>query len=256
MNTDTKELATVEPLPVAPNPLTILQGAIEKGIDAEQLSQLMDLQERYEANQARRAFAAAMADFQSVCPQIRKTGKESRGRYTYPKLDEIMKTIQPHMKDCGLSVHFDTEMTSELIVTATCFVTHRDGHTQSNQFAAPVDQTKSNAGNYIMNSTQQTGSARSYAKRYALMDALNLVGFDIDDDAQCLDDRAKNHEKAKAKRQPQNPATKEQLADLKDHLESGKLNVRDTEYIAANIDRLSKLDAAEILNTLKKEQSA
>jgi hypothetical protein len=171
----------VETLP-AINPMQMLGAAIERGMSVADLGPLMDLVERHEANQARKAFMTAMAEFQAMCPTINKTGEESKGRYKWPELDEVLRTIRPLMEKCGLSVRFDTELTGDTVITATCFVMHKDGHTQSNKFAAPIDQTKSAAGHYIMNITQQAGSARSYAKRYALMDALNLVGSEIDDD--------------------------------------------------------------------------
>jgi hypothetical protein len=171
----------VETLPTV-NPMQMLGAAIDRGMSVADLGPLMDLVERHEANQSRSAFMKAMADFQAVCPTIKKTGEEAKGRYKWPELDEVMRTIRPHLEECGLSIRFDTELTGESVLTATCFIMHSGGHTQSNKFAAPIDRAKSNAGNFLMNSTQQVGSARSYAKRYALMDALNLVGSEVDDD--------------------------------------------------------------------------
>jgi hypothetical protein len=255
--------AGVETLPVANDPMSILASALERGIDTEQLSKLMDLQERYEANEARKSFFAAMVKFQAQCPAIKKTGKEAKGRYTYPELDEVMRTIKPHMDECGLAVRFDTEMTGEMVITATCYVMHRDGHTQSNQFAAPIDQTKSAAGNYIMNATQQVASARSYAKRYALFDGLNLVGTNFDDDGQCLDDRYEKHDKVVAARQPQDPITSEQIAQLKLHAErlrkevdDGKPVKRILNQVVFYVDstaKLTKRDTADILQRLDSE---
>jgi hypothetical protein len=244
----------VETLPSV-DPMQMLSIALEKGVDTEQLGKLMDLQERYEANEARKAFFASMVKFQAQCPAIKKTGKEARGRYTYPELDEVMRTIRPHLEECGLAVRFDTEMTGELVITATCYVMHRDGHTQSNQFAAPVDQTKSSAGNYIMNATQQVASARSYAKRYALFDGLNLVGTNFDDDGQCLDDRYEKHDETVAKREPQPKATKKQLATLQEYVDAGGLNKRQLAYIEKNKDTMTKFDAFEIINRIKAERA-
>ncbi len=250
MNKPAQEIATkVENLPVAPSPLTILQGAIDKGIDAEQLSQLMDLQERYEANQARKAFAGAMADFQANCPTIRKTKRADR--YVYAPMDEVLRTIRPHLDAAGLSIRFTTETTG-LIITAICTVSHRDGHSEISQFAAPVDE------DMRVNDTQKMGSANSYAKRYALMNALNLVASAEDDDGFLAGEQPETEDRKaeKAARKPQNPATKKQTAELQDYLDSGTLNIRDTKYIAANLERMTKTDAAGILTTLKIERTA
>ena len=67
---------------------------------------------------------------------------------------------------------------------------------------------------------------------------------------------ATEKEKAvRAKREAQPPATKAQIAKLHDWIGSGKLGIRDKEYIEANIDRMTKRDAAGILKTLKEEQA-
>ncbi len=255
MNTKTKEITTAEPLPVAtPNPLMILDRAIEKGIDADQLEKLMVLQERWEANQARKAFDSAMADFQADCPIIPKT--KQADRYTYAPLDTVLTTIRPHLKSAGLSVRFSTK-TDGPVITAICTVSHRDGHNEVSYFAAPVDDKMR------VNDTQKMGSANTYAKRYALMNALNLAAGNEDDDGFSagpvpLDkEQIKGQKKERKSRKSQDPATKEQLAEIGDYIESlrdkpaSAREVTQLEYWIEHKDSMSKLDAAEILRRLK-----
>jgi len=154
-------------------PMQLLQAAVANNVDAGQLEKLMDLQERWEANQARKAFASAMSDFQAKCPTILKSKKADR--YSYAPLDEILRTIRPHLDAAGLSVAFNTKA-SDGTITAFCTVQHRDGHSVTSEFSAPVDPAMK------VNDTQKAGSANSYAKRYALCNALNLVGSEFDDD--------------------------------------------------------------------------
>jgi hypothetical protein len=161
-------------------PMEIMERAIERGVDADQLEKLMALQERWEANQARRAFAAALSEFQARCPTVLKTAEADR--YTYAPLDEILRTIRPHMEATGLSVRFSTELTEESVITAVCILSHRDGHSETSHFAAPVDRSLSRDGKPLMNVTQQMGSANTYAKRYALLNALNIVASSFEDD--------------------------------------------------------------------------
>lgn len=154
-------------------PMEIMARMTEKGIDADTLEKLLTLQERHEANEARKAFAEALADFQARCPTVKKS--RSADRYTYAPLDEILRTIRPHLEATGLSVRFDTE-TTEHGIKALCTVSHRSGHSETSHFSAPVDSQMR------VNETQKVGSANSYAKRYALMNALNLVASEYDDD--------------------------------------------------------------------------
>ena len=155
-------------------PMDLLGLAVEKGLDVAALEKLMDLQERWQAGQAKAAFDAAMAGFQANCPTMKKTRKADR--YNYAPLDEILRTIRPILEQHGLSVTFDTEISSEGILSAVCKVAHIQGHSETSRFTCPVDR------NMKVNDSQKQGSANSYAKRYALKNALNLVESDEDDD--------------------------------------------------------------------------
>ena len=65
--------AEVVPMPASQvTPLTMLQVAVDKGASVEQLSQLMALQERHEANEARKAFVVALNVFKTDPPAIIK----------------------------------------------------------------------------------------------------------------------------------------------------------------------------------------
>jgi len=157
----------------ATTPMQLMQAMIERGTTPDELEKMLSLQERWEANQARKSFAAAMAHFQANCPTILKSKKADR--YSYAPLDEILRTIRPHLDSAGLSVAFNTSM-KDAVITAYCTVTHRDGHSVTSEFSAPVDPAMK------VNETQKAGSANSYARRYALCNALNLVASNEDDD--------------------------------------------------------------------------
>ena len=53
-------------------PATMLQTALERGASMEQLEKLLELQERWERNEARKAFHDAMAGFKANPPEIEK----------------------------------------------------------------------------------------------------------------------------------------------------------------------------------------
>lgn len=165
------------------NPLALLQTAIERGLDVDKLGKLMDLAERWEANQAAAAFGAALAKFQSVCPPIKKSrtakmpGKNGGDGWSYQFADfeEVMKTVNPLLIDCGLSVTFSSD-TSGATLKVTCFVRH-GVHVQPTTLTVPIP------AQMIVNDTQKFGAALSYAKRYSLAAALNLVFTGEDNDA-------------------------------------------------------------------------
>lgn len=161
-------------LPERATPMSLLEAAIAKGVDPDTLEKLMDLQERWEDGQAKRAFESAMARFQADCPTIKKN--KQADRYTYSDLPYILGVIRPILSRHGLSVRFSNSDKDAGWVTATCIVSHEMGHREESQFFAPVDERMK------VNETQKMGSANSYCKRYALANALNLVFSDDADD--------------------------------------------------------------------------
>jgi hypothetical protein len=177
--------------------------ALDKGVDVEVLERLVALEERATARFARQAYFAALAGFQAEVPPIRKTQAvrfdERPGAkiaYYYARLSDIEKVVRPIALNWGLSWSFDSEY-DEGELRVTCKVVHIDGHEETASFAAPsAKQAK-------MNVIQAAGSTRSYAKRYALIDALGLSIAEDDDDG-----RASGAEGSTE------PITTSQLADL------------------------------------------
>jgi len=167
-------------------PLALIQAAIEHKADPSYLSQLMDLQERFEKNEAAKGFASALARFQQACPIItRKRAAAFKGvhAYNYASLDDIMRVISPILADCGLSVSFSAGATptDPPMLTATCRI--RCGiHVETAECTLPIP------AEMRVNATQKMGAALSYAKRYALCAALNIVVSDEDNDAGGLGD--------------------------------------------------------------------
>ena len=54
-------------------PMAMVQQAISSGASIDVMERLLDLQERWQANEARRAFSAALAALRDDLPQIVKT---------------------------------------------------------------------------------------------------------------------------------------------------------------------------------------
>lgn len=216
--------------PASTTPMQLMQAMIERGTDPDQLEKMLALQERWEAKEARKAFAGAMAQFQADCPTVYKS--KAADRYNYAPLDEILRTIRPHLDHAGLSVRFNTRM-DEGNVTAICTVSHRDGHSETSEFSAPVDRGMK------VNATQQVGSANTYAKRYALCNALNLVGSDFDDDGQT------------AMKPVEAMATEEQLAVIQDFRDAGTIPDVTLKWLDKQ-ENLTEKQATTLIAKLKK----
>jgi hypothetical protein len=162
---------TSMPIPVT-NPMTLLASALERGMSTETIGQLMALQERWEATQARKAFDAAVADAKAkIGPAARnKTGHNSK---KYADFSAYAKVVDPIITQHGLSYRFRAKQDGKIIVT--CILSHRAGHSEETTLEGPADVS----GN--KNAIQAIGSTLTYLQRYSLVMALGLAASDDDD---------------------------------------------------------------------------
>lgn len=154
-------------------PAEMINNAIQSGADIEKLERLMDLQERWEANNAKKAFIAALSEFQSKLSPIIKKRKAHNS--TYANIDDIAQAVRPIAEQCGLSYRFEQEQGDGLI-KVTCVVSHIDGHSERLSMSGPVDSSGSK------NAIQGAASTVTYLRRYTLTGALGITTGEDDDD--------------------------------------------------------------------------
>lgn len=172
------EIDSMEDLQIRPaTPADLLSQAIEKGLDVVALEKLMALQERWDANQARKAFFAAFTDFQSQAPDLRKqkSVKFNQTEYQYAPLADITRQINPVLKKFDLSYRWEI-LDDDKTIKVTCLVSHVDGHTERTTMQASPDTSGAK------NAIQARGSAIEYLKRYTLVGSLGLSTADSDID--------------------------------------------------------------------------
>src|SRR5689334_4327618 len=118
------------------SPANLLKIAIENKADITQLKELMDLQDRYLAQVAKKNFLSAMANFQLECPVMKRKKKvsytNSKGyetKYNFADLGDIDDSIKKPLHDNGLSKRWELSDKGELI-ECTCIISHIDGHSE------------------------------------------------------------------------------------------------------------------------------
>jgi hypothetical protein len=155
-----------ETLPAALTPMDMIDRAVASGANVETLTKLMDLQERYEKNQARKAFDAAIADAKSKIKPVHRnvTGHNNR---KYADFAAIASAVDPILSEFGLSYRFRSAQGERINVT--CVLSHNLGHSEETTLSGPPDKT----GN--KNDIQAIGSTLTYLQRYSLMQALGLA---------------------------------------------------------------------------------
>lgn len=170
----------VPSMPIVPStPMEMLGRAVQMGATPETLEKLLALQERWERNQARRAYDKAIAAAKTELKPIKKNKtvkfKDSKG-YKYEDLAEIERTVVPVLSKFGLSYRFRTSAgkPGEPIVV-TCIISHQDGYSEENSLPGPADTSSAK------NALQAIGSAVTYLQRYTLKAALGLAASEDDD---------------------------------------------------------------------------
>lgn len=118
----------------------------------------------------------ALAKFQQEVPILHK---DSKGfSYTYTDLPEIIRVINPHLKNNNLGF---TQLINGNELKTVIFHTE-SGEIIESSATIPTDTLKG------MNQFQILGSAITYMRRYALSSALGLV-TDKDLDASSIEDK-------------------------------------------------------------------
>lgn len=163
---------------LATTPSDLLRLAVEQGADMEKLEKLMALQERWEANQARKAYVEAMAEFKKNSPEIYKDKNVSftGTTYNHATLGGICEVVIASLANHGLSHRWDIVQPPSGMIEVKCIITHMLGHNESTSLEAPPD----NSGK--KNGIQQIASTVTYLQRYTLLAACGLATKDMPDD--------------------------------------------------------------------------
>lgn len=172
-------------------PMEMVGRALEMGVSADILKQMMDLRDREEARNARLAFTKAVAAAKAELRPIIKTrvvdyqpqGKD-RVHYRHEDLAGIDEQITPVLTTHGLSYRYEADNGVDRPITITCILEHVDGHSTRTPLSGPAD---SGAGK---NSLQAIASTTTYLQRYTLKLALGL-SVSHDDDGKAAGDADK-----------------------------------------------------------------
>ncbi len=161
-----------------PTPMDLLQMAVTQGADLDKLQKLMELQERWEANMARKAFNASFAAFKSEAVTLLRTKEITDGPLKGKKhveLGGIVKAATPALSKHGLSISWKLSRDEKDWMEVACTLRHVDGHSESVSMGAAPD---SGPGR---NAIQARGSAKTYLERYTATAILGLAPEDDED---------------------------------------------------------------------------
>ena len=165
-------------------PLALIQQAIDKGVDADQLDKLMDLQERWEHGNAKRDFMKAFSDCQGELPRVVRNKENKHTRSRYADLETVNSQVLPVITKHGFSLSFgeeDIPNPVENMCRMGATLRHRGGHSEHYHVDLPTD------GSGIKGSSNMTpihgkGSWSTYAQRYLTCMIFSVTIADYDND--------------------------------------------------------------------------
>ncbi len=168
------------------NPLTLLQAMVDKGVDPQALRQMMDLSERWEANQSRKAFQLAMTNAQRDMQAVVKDKENKHTHSMYAALESVQEMARPVYTRHGFSLSFGQEPPpKEGWLRFVCTVRHQDGHSERFQGDYPQDGFGAKGG-ANMNAVQGVVSSGSYMQRDMLRLIFNLTIAGADQDGNLI----------------------------------------------------------------------
>jgi len=160
-------------------PAEMLSLAIERGSGLDMVSKLMDLQERWEASEAQKAFRSAFAAFKAEAVTVIKNKSVSDGPLkgrSYAELHSFVNAVTPALSRHGLSASWDITRDEKDWIEVACKIEHVHGHSKIVSMGGPPD-----AGG-AKNAIQARASTITYLERYTLKAACGLAEQDDDAD--------------------------------------------------------------------------
>lgn len=143
---------------------------------------------------------------------VPKSRTNKFGGYSYRNAEDIMEAVKPACVNNGAAFFVSDSVEfveGRFYVVATATFSAGGETVQAKGYARECDSKKG------MDEAQITGSASSYARKYALC---GLFGIDGQDDPDAMDNRDYDRQKSKPRKQASNPkpATHQQIEALND----------------------------------------
>lgn len=170
-------------MPPVNSPMGMMLAAVKSGATLDQVEKMMDLQERWEANEARKAYVAAMAAFKAEPITIIKAKQVSfttrdgdKTSYSHAELSDVTEAIGPAMAKHDLSFRWNVRQADDSRISVDCIITHVQGHSETVTMSGSPDASGKK------NAIQQSASTVTYLQRYTLLAATGLSTKGQDDD--------------------------------------------------------------------------
>lgn len=147
------------------SPAGMMLKAMSQGASLEQVEKMMELQARWEAGEARKAYNAAFSAFKAEAVHIIKNKQVTDGPLKgkgYAELHAVVDALTPALSRHGLSASWRLTKDEPQWMEVTCYLRHVSGHEESVSMGGPPDSGGAK------NAIQARASTKTYLERYTL----------------------------------------------------------------------------------------
>lgn len=164
------------------SPANIMRIALTHGQDLDKVEKMLELQIKWEENEAKKAYHKAMAVFKANPPkvwrdlQVKYEVGTKATEWSHADLGVAGEAIGKALGECQLNHTWRTEPQQDGKIKVSCIITHELGHSESTWLTSGPDTTGSK------NAIQALGSAIFYLERYTLFALTGIAPTRMDDD--------------------------------------------------------------------------
>lgn len=135
-----KALVPTQPENLPGSPMQLLQEAVHNKLDPSIIKDMMDLRDRWEASEARKAYMEAVAAFKANPPKVYKDRLNKQYGSKYTSLANLVNTVNASLSQFGLNARWDCKQ-EQNIITVTCILSHVQGHSENVSLSGPPDSS-------------------------------------------------------------------------------------------------------------------
>ncbi len=162
----------------------LVLAAIQNKMPVEFIEQMMDLQDRYDEKEARKAYFKAVAKFKSNIPTVLKDKiNQHTDNSPYSSIGNLLGTVNPELGKHDLSASFNIKDSDDFaFITVSGILTHSEGHSEKTSMTFDVETTGAKGGQ-VMTKTHARMSALTYAMKATFSAIVGIAAIDpIHDD--------------------------------------------------------------------------
>ena len=148
----------ISPVSAPRSTMDMVSDALARGAPMEMVERLLALHERYESQQAKKAFIEAKTAFKAEAPTIIKDRENTQFGSRYSSIGNLVTRTNEVLSKHGLDASWTFDQGDKGVIKVTCTLKHVLGHSESVALSSTPDATGSK------NPIQQIKSATTYLK--------------------------------------------------------------------------------------------